>query len=105
MMYSPMGTTNTQVTTPAAGGSSRRGTTQVTRGWLGGRRRLVIVVAAVAAGAIALALGQHWLAAADLVPLLFLLPCATMMFMCLKGNHGQQTNSPPASAQGETPRS
>jgi hypothetical protein len=42
-------------------------------------------------GAIALALTQHWLAVAELGPLLFLLPCALMMFMCMKGmNHGQQ---------------
>jgi hypothetical protein len=97
-----MGTTNTQVTTPGAGGSSCHGTGQGTRGWLGGRRGIVIA-AVVAVAATALALGQHWLAVANLVPLLFVLPCAVMMFMCMKGNHGQQTNGPPASTQGGTP--
>ena len=90
--------TNTQVTSHAAGGSFCHGA----RGWLGGRRGLVIA-AGVALAATALALGQHWLAAADLVPLLFVLPCAVMMFMCMKGNHSQQTNGPPASSQGGTP--
>jgi hypothetical protein len=97
-----METTNTQVTTHAAGGSSCYSTGQGTRGWLGGRGGLVIA-GIVAAAATALALGQHWLAAADLVPLLFVLPCAVMMFMCVKGNHGRQTNAPPASSQGGTP--
>src|SRR5438067_1601783 len=97
-----MGTTNTQVTTPAAGGSSCHGTGQGARGWLGGRRGLVIA-AVVAAAATALAQGQHWLAVANLVPLLFVLPCAAMMFMCMKGNHGQQTNAPPAPTHGGTP--
>jgi len=97
-----METTNTLVTTHSAGGSSCHSTGQGTRGWLGGQRGLVIA-AVVAAEAAALALGQHWLAAADLVPLLFVLPCAAMMFMCMKGNHGQQTSAPPASTQGGTP--
>lgn len=97
-----METTDIQVTAPAAGGSSRHGAGQGTHGWLGGQRGLVIA-AVVAAAAIALAVGQHWLTAADLVPLLFVLPCAVMMFMCMKGNHGQQTDVPPASTQGGTP--
>jgi len=60
-------------------------------------------VAAVAAGAALLALWQHWLAIADLVPLLFVLPCAAMMFMCLKGmNHGQQADTVQPSAPKET---
>ena len=42
--------------------------------WLSGRGRLVVAVAAAAA-AIALALSQHWLAIADLVPLLAVSPC------------------------------
>jgi len=33
----------------------------------------------------ALALSQHWLTVVDLVPLLFVVPCAVMMFMCMKG--------------------
>ena len=50
----------------------------------------------------ALALSQHWLAIADLVPLLAVLPCAVMMFHCMKGmNHGQQTDTVQASLQNE----
>ena len=84
------------MTTPAA-----RGTGQASPGWLSGRGRLVVAVAAAAA-AIALALSQHWLAIADLVPLLAVLPCALMMFHCVKGmNRGQQTDTAEASLQTE----
>ena len=59
---------------------------------------------AAAAAAIALALSQHWLAIADLVPLLAVLPCAVMMFHCMKGmNRGQQTDTPQASLPNEAP--
>jgi hypothetical protein len=51
----------------------------------------------------ALAVGQHWLAAADLVPLLFVLPCAAMMFMCMKGSHSEQTKASPTSVPNGTP--
>jgi hypothetical protein len=54
------------------------------RKWLSSRRGLVIVGASAAAG-IALALSQQWLSARDLLPLLYLLPCAVMMAMCAKG--------------------
>ncbi|MBY0320272.1 MAG: DUF2933 domain-containing protein [Reyranella sp.] len=53
-----------------------------------------------------LALSQHWLGIASLLPLLVVLPCMAMMFMCMKGmNHGQQTDSTTArsSASGGTP--
>jgi len=33
-------------------------------------------------------------AVADLVPLLYVLPCAAMMFVCMKGmSHGQQADT------------
>ena len=54
--------------------------------------------------ALALALNQHWLTIADLPLLLFLLPCAVMMLMCMKGmNHGQQTAGAQASANADKP--
>jgi len=60
--------------------------------------------AAIVAG-VALALSQHWLTVGELTPLLFpalfVLPCAVMMFMCMK--HGQQTSAVPASASADTP--
>jgi Protein of unknown function (DUF2933) len=96
-----METTNTQVTIPAPGIPSRRGTGQGIRGGLRGRRSLIIA-GVIAAAATALVLGQHWLAAANLGSLLFILPCAAMMLMCMKGSHGQQTNAPPTSTQGGT---
>lgn len=74
----------------AAGSSSCHGGRRSSGGWLSRRRGLVIGGVVVAA-AIALALGQHWLTIAALTPLLFLLPCALMMFMCMKG-HGRQTD-------------
>ena len=52
------------------------------------------IIAAVAGTAIALALGQNWLAAADLLPLLYVLPCAAMMFACMRGHmSGQQQDT------------
>ena len=96
-----METTNTPVT-HAANGSPCRGAGQGSRGWLGGRRGLVVATVAVTSAA-ALALDQHWLAVADLVPLLFVMPCAAMMFMCMKGNHGSRTNAAPAPVPGEAP--
>jgi hypothetical protein len=86
-----METTNVRMTTPAA------------PGWFSGRRGLVIAIAAAAA-ALALAAGQHWLAIADLVPLLFVLPCALMMFKCMKAaNRGSQIGTTQASAPSDTP--
>jgi hypothetical protein len=98
-----MGTTNGQVTTAAAGGSASHGAGQGSPGWLTGRRGLV-VGAAVAAAAVAVSLSQHWLAVADLVPLLVVLPCAVMMFSCMKGmNRGQQTDTAQTSPQNGEP--
>jgi hypothetical protein len=48
-----------------------------------------------------LVLSQHWLGIADLVPLLFVLPCMAMMFMCMKAmNHGRHEDS--ATKQGSS---
>jgi hypothetical protein len=68
------------------------------RRWYG-----LVIAGAVTAGVVALALSQHWLAVADLAPLLFILPCAVMMFICMKGmNHGQQNDSAQAADRNET---
>jgi hypothetical protein len=71
---------------------------------LGGRGGLMIAAVVAPVAATALAVGQHWLALTDLVPLLFALPCAVMMFMCMKGHHKMQTNASPISTQSGTPR-
>ena len=75
--------TNGRLSASAADTSSGYSVVQGSPGWLSGRRGLG-VGAAIAAASAALALG-HWLAVADLVPLLFVLPCAVMMFHCMKG--------------------
>jgi len=86
-----METTNVGMTAPVA------------PGWLSGRRGLVIALA-VAAAAFAIAADQHWLALADLVPLLFVLPCAVMMLKCMKGtNGGEQTGTTQAAVLSDTP--
>jgi hypothetical protein len=86
-----METTNVQLTAPAV------------HGWLSGQRGIVIALA-VAAAAVAIAAGRHWLAIADLVPLLFVLPCAVMMLKCITGtNRGPQTGTTQAAAPSDTP--
>jgi hypothetical protein len=101
-----METTNRLFTAPAAAGNaSCHDASQGLGSWLSRRRGLVFGGGAIVAGT-ALALSQHWLAVAELTPLLFVLPCAVMMFMCMKGmNHGQQTSAAPASAGADTPTS
>ncbi len=99
-----METTNHLIMTPAAAGSSScHSASQNSGSWLGRRRGLVFGGGAIAAGA-AVALSQHWLTVASLGPLLFLLPCVVMMFMCMKGmSHGQQTGVAQASSSPNTP--
>ena len=99
-----METTNGQVTIPAGGvGSSCHGAGQSSPGWLNGWRGPVVWVAAATA-AVALALSQHWVAVADLLPLLVVLPCAVMMLSCMKGmNRGQQADTAQTSLQNGAP--
>lgn len=62
------------------------------------RRTLWIIAGVAVAGLTVLALGANWIAFATLVPLLYVLPCAAMMVMCMKGmNHGQTGNRDAAS--------
>jgi hypothetical protein len=97
-------TTNHLITAPATAGSSCcHSARQGSGSWLSRRRGLVFGGGAIVAGT-ALALNQHWLTVPELAPLLFLLPCAVMMFMCMKGmNHRQQTSAVPASTSADTP--
>ena len=98
-----MGTANGQMPTPDAGGSSCHGARQGSPGWFSGRRGLVVGMAAAAA-AIPMASSQHWLAIADLVPFLAVLPCAVMMFHSMQSmNRGQQTDTAQALLQTEAP--
>jgi hypothetical protein len=71
--------------------------------WFSGRRGFAIVAIAAAVPT-AFALGQHWLAVADLVPLLFVLPCAAMMLKCMKDASGNpRPDTPKAPAQSDRP--
>ena len=98
-----METTNHLITISAAAGSSScHNANQRSGGWFRRRRGLVFGGGAIVAGT-ALALSQHWLTVPELTPLLFLLPCAAMMYMCIKGmNYGQQTSATPASTGADT---
>jgi DUF2933 family protein len=99
-----METTNHPITTPAtAGSSSCHSAHQGSGSWISRQRGLVFGGAAIVAGA-ALALSQHWLTVGELAPLLFVLPCAAMMLMCMRGtNRDQHTSAIPASVSSDTP--
>jgi hypothetical protein len=72
---------------------SRQRTGRGALGWVGRRYGLMIIGGAVIAIIVALALRQHWVAAADLLPLLFTLPCAAMMAMRMRSmTAGRQTD-------------
>ncbi|TXH33889.1 MAG: DUF2933 domain-containing protein [Rhodospirillaceae bacterium] len=61
-------------------------------GSLLGRRRELYLAGSAAVLALSLALSQHWLTLAALAPFLYILPCALMMFVCMKGmGHNRQT--------------
>ena len=97
-----MKTTNDRAVAPANDSFSpyvvRGGSPSWLRRWRG-----LVIAGAVIAGVVALALSRHWLAVADLAPLLFILPCAVMMFICMKSmNHGQQNDAAQASDRNET---
>ena len=96
-----MKTTNDRAVAHADGSFSRYVVGSSSPSWP--RRWYGVIAGAVIAGVVALALSQHWLAVADLSPLLFILPCAVMMFICMKGmNHGQQNDSAQTSDRNET---
>jgi hypothetical protein len=90
-----MPTQNALVQPPAAATApARRGSDRPARSWLTGWRPLAIAGLLIAL-IVALAVGQGWIAAATLLPLLYTLPCAAMMLVCMKGmNQGQQQPSP-----------
>ena len=88
-------------TSPASDGSSCRSAGQSSGNWFARRRGLIL--AGAAAAGIAIGLSQHWLTIVELTPLLFLLPCLAMMFMCMKGmNHGRQTSASPVHVSTDT---
>jgi hypothetical protein len=92
---------NRPAAAPAEGGSSCHAATQGSSS-----RRLrsrgLVIAAALAAGAVALAVWQRWLTLAELAPLLFTLPCAVMMFMCMKGMRHESSDATQAPASRKT---
>jgi hypothetical protein len=52
--------------------------------FLTGRKGLLLAAAAL--GIVALLVGWAWLGTAAVLPLLYTLPCAAMMAMCMRGN-------------------
>ncbi|TXH38892.1 MAG: DUF2933 domain-containing protein [Rhodospirillaceae bacterium] len=86
-----METTNAPL--PRSHGSSCHGTGQ-SSGSLFSRHRELFLAGGAAALALGLALSQHWVTLAALAPLLYVLPCAVMMFMCMRGmGHKPQAGS------------
>ena len=83
-----MQTTNQLITKPVTAETSFCHSAGGSSGSLFRRRRGLIVGGVFVVASVALALGQGWIALASLTPLLFLLPCALMMFMCMKGHGG-----------------
>src|SRR5258707_15868925 len=69
--------------------------------YLSGRRGLLLVAAAL--GIIGILAGWTWLGTAAVLPLLYTLPCAAMMAMCMRG-HGGSATSPTKTANGTAPR-
>jgi hypothetical protein len=59
--------------------------------WLRSRTRLLVTLTV---SAIALAAAWLWFGAEAVRPLLYVLPCAAMMAVCMKG-HGTSGNAPP----------
>ncbi len=97
-----METTKDLMTVPTRGSASCHHAKRDSGSWLVEHRGLMIG-GAVAVAAVALGLSQHWLTLATLAPLLFVLPCALMMFACMKGHHGQETEKAQTTTPPEAP--
>ena len=92
-------TTAWDTTLRSAGGSPHpRGTLAFQRT----RRGLLIGTAAL--GIIAFLAGWRWLGAAAVLPLFYLLPCAAIILMCVRG-HGGSTNAPTTPGSNPEPKS
>jgi hypothetical protein len=65
--------------------------------YLSGRRGLLLAAAAL--GIVGILAGGIWFGTAAVLPLLYTLPCAAMMAMCMRG-HGGSANAPTKSGSG-----
>jgi hypothetical protein len=50
-----------------------------------GRAGAIVAMLVLISGAAAFAVSQHWLSLAALTPLVFVLPCAAILVLCLRG--------------------
>lgn len=71
--------------------AGQAGPVAVARRYLGGRRGLWVFALALAAAG--LVLGGAWWGFAAILPLFYVLPCAAMMAMCMKGHGGSGQNT------------
>ena len=71
--------------------AGQAGSAAVVRRYLGGRRGLYTLALTLAATG--LFLGGAWWGFAAILPLLYVLPCAAMMAMCIRGHGGSGQNS------------
>ena len=71
--------------------ADQAGPVSVARRYLGGRRGLWVFALALAVAG--LFLGGAWWGFAAVLPLLYVLPCAAMMAMCMKGHGGSGQNT------------
>src|ERR1019366_855101 len=62
--------------------------------------RIGLLLAVAALGAIGLFAGWQWFGPPAILPLLYILPCAAMMMMCMRGHGG--TDNPPANSNSST---
>ncbi len=98
-----METTKPPIVAPNVRSSSCHGANQCANNWISRRRGLVFGGIAIVA-ATTVALTRHWLTVVELEPLLFVLPCAAMMLMGMKGmNHGERTSPAPSSSNADRP--
>lgn len=81
--------TNSIASPYAAAGQA--GPVAVVRRYLGERRGLRVFALALAAAG--LILGGAWWGLAAILPLLYVVPCAVMMAMCMNGHGGSGQNS------------
>ncbi|MFM9848054.1 MAG: hypothetical protein ACKVP3_12945 [Hyphomicrobiaceae bacterium] len=91
--------TTTHESTTIAVNNPDRVRRHTARRFLGRHGLLIAGVLTVAVAAVAVS--QNWIATANLLPLLFTLPCVLMMLRCM--SHGQRTENVPSPAPSEIP--